>query len=229
MPRDRFSNLNRLRGFTLLELLVAIALLTMLATLGWRALDSMLRTREALAQRDEQTESLRQLLTQLDSDCKQLTSTDAMQDLPILLADNRLLLVRERHTETPDGNSTHATQWQVTQYRLSQTQIEYRTSPPISSLQDLHTAMHSLYTDSATSTFSHHILLDRMAGLRARIWVAPFGWVNSTEALRHALIPTSPAAGDTPTSAEPAVIRAIELTVTETNGNSYTKICLTGL
>lgn len=34
------------RGFTLIELLVALALMAVMAMLGWRALDTMLRTRE---------------------------------------------------------------------------------------------------------------------------------------------------------------------------------------
>ena len=44
----------RARGFTLLELLVAITLLAILAVIAWRGLDSMTRTHEALVKAREQ-------------------------------------------------------------------------------------------------------------------------------------------------------------------------------
>ncbi|MDE2354526.1 MAG: prepilin-type N-terminal cleavage/methylation domain-containing protein, partial [Betaproteobacteria bacterium] len=42
---------SRMSGFTLIEVMVALLLLAIMSMLSWRALDSMVRTREALAYR----------------------------------------------------------------------------------------------------------------------------------------------------------------------------------
>ena len=46
------------RGFTLVELLVAISILAIVAVLGWRGLDGIVRARVALTAQMEQTRGM---------------------------------------------------------------------------------------------------------------------------------------------------------------------------
>jgi type II secretion system protein J len=59
-------------GFTLLELLVAISLLALVSVLGYRGLDSMLRSREELGRRDESFAALAQTWLWLERDLAHL-------------------------------------------------------------------------------------------------------------------------------------------------------------
>ena len=60
----------RHRGFTLLELLIAIALMALLAVLGWRGLDSVLRSRERIAANSDDLRGLSVAFSQLDEDLR---------------------------------------------------------------------------------------------------------------------------------------------------------------
>ncbi len=60
----------RFAGFTLLELLVAVALMAVLAVLGWRGLDSVLTGRERIAARSDALRDLSAAFTQLEDDLR---------------------------------------------------------------------------------------------------------------------------------------------------------------
>ena len=76
---------NRVRsqaGFTLIELLVAISILAIVAVLGWRGLDSIVRSREALTSELEQTRGLQLTFAQLQSDCANTVNPLNYPNLP---------------------------------------------------------------------------------------------------------------------------------------------------
>lgn len=56
------------RGFTLVELLVALFIMAMMAAMAWQGVDSMTRTRDAGQQRMEQTLRLDTVMTQWEQD-----------------------------------------------------------------------------------------------------------------------------------------------------------------
>lgn len=56
------------RGFSLLEMLIAVALMAMLASLSWRALDTTTRSSERLNTAVDQTLNLLRTLSQLETD-----------------------------------------------------------------------------------------------------------------------------------------------------------------
>ncbi|CAM3090081.1 type II secretion system protein GspJ [Pseudomonas floridensis] len=56
------------RGFTLLEVMVAILLMSIVSLIAWRGLDSVTRTDARLRENTEQTESLLRSLNQLERD-----------------------------------------------------------------------------------------------------------------------------------------------------------------
>ena len=58
------------RGFTLLELLVAVALLGVLAVLSWRGMDSVLRGRDRIVSASDDLRSLSVAMTQMEEDLR---------------------------------------------------------------------------------------------------------------------------------------------------------------
>jgi general secretion pathway protein J len=95
----------RSRGFTLVEMLIAIGILAMIAVLGWRALDGMLRSRAALTDSIQQTRAMQRTFAQLQDDCAHLALDEAIGSVARLQAGaNRLSLIRNAFaTDAPSG------------------------------------------------------------------------------------------------------------------------------
>jgi len=90
---------SRARGFTLIELLIAIFILAMVAVLGWRGLDSIMRSREVLTAQLAQARGMQLAFAQMQSDCDHLAGASQGSTLlngrSNLQAENdRLMLVR---------------------------------------------------------------------------------------------------------------------------------------
>ena len=99
--RSCASRHSALRGFTLVELLVAISILAMVAVLGWRGLDGIVRARVALTEQMETTRGMQLAFAQMQSDCEHMAvDRDLLARRPFLLAnDNRMTLVRTSFIE----------------------------------------------------------------------------------------------------------------------------------
>lgn len=66
------------RGFTLVEVLVALVVMATLAALAWRGVDAIVRSRDANAAQMERTLRLNTVLAQWAQDLQQLHPTDAV-------------------------------------------------------------------------------------------------------------------------------------------------------
>lgn len=101
------------RGFTLVELIIAITILAMVAVLGWRGLDGIVRARVALTAEMDQTRGMQLTFAQLQSDCTHLAPDNLLPNRPTLfLAQDRLLMVRLVFVEQ------QPIQVQIVDYRL---------------------------------------------------------------------------------------------------------------
>ena len=83
------------RGFTLIEVLVAMALLALLATMAWRGVSSMAQAKQSADARVNETLRMGTVLAQWEQDLQQLHSTLLVQ--PALAFDGKTLrLVRRQ-------------------------------------------------------------------------------------------------------------------------------------
>ncbi|PRC92861.1 PulJ/GspJ family protein [Solimicrobium silvestre] len=109
------------QGFTLIELLVAISILAIVAVLGWRGLDSIVRSREVLTAELEQTRGLQLTFAQLQSDCAQNVNPFNYPNLPegrsSWIEPQRLILIRNVFSDD------QAPAMQVVTYRLQNSTI----------------------------------------------------------------------------------------------------------
>lgn len=110
-------------GFTLVELLVAISILAMVAVLGWRGLDGIVRARIALTTNMEQIRGIQLAFAQLQSDCAQIVNAEELAGRPILMAQGGdIMLLRTIVTED------QPTQFEVVSYRFRNGELTRRES-----------------------------------------------------------------------------------------------------
>lgn len=120
------------RGFTLVELLVAIGILAMVAVLGWRGLDGIVRARVALTDQMEMTRGMQLAFAQMQSDCEHIVDAAMLGRRPFLLqADDRLTLVRTVFNENEPARL------QVIAYRLVDGNLMRRESNTTRDLVEL--------------------------------------------------------------------------------------------
>jgi general secretion pathway protein J len=91
----------RARGFTLVELLVALFVLALMAMLSWRGLDGMVRAQQQTAQRADEVLALQTGLAQWGADLENLVQ---LPQLTALEWNGRVLRMTRRGTASPvDG------------------------------------------------------------------------------------------------------------------------------
>ena len=137
---------SRPRGFTLVELLVAISILAIVAVLGWRGLDSIVRARVALTQQMETTRGMQLAFAQMQSDCEHIAQRDVVDQRPyLLIGADRFTLVREVFTENQPSRL------QVVAYRIVNGTLMRRESQPTRDLVQLDALWQAVTSDADTN------------------------------------------------------------------------------
>lgn len=169
----------RARGFTLLELLVAVALLSVLAVLGWRAMDSVLRSRDRIVQSSDDLRALSAAFGQLEQDVRGSWAVGllGLREPAIAFAARgeraqpELALLRETSASRP-------LQLQRVRYRLHEHRLERGFAPWTSG------------TDPAHPVFEQPLvwqpLLADVDELQFRAWIAARGWTSAATLARDA-------------------------------------------
>ena len=94
----------RIPGLTLVELLVAIAMLAFISMLGWRGLDAITRARAALNQELAQTRGLQLAFAQMEIDCANVVDANTLAGTaPLIVEANRITLARRWQPESQPG------------------------------------------------------------------------------------------------------------------------------
>ncbi|WP_374437361.1 type II secretion system protein J [Inhella sp.] len=112
------------RGFTLVEVLVALLILALMATLAWRGVDGMLRARDISQAQLDRSARLHTVMAQWQQDLEQVQDT---QLIPALRFDGRHLRLTRRQ---PEG-------LQVVVWWLAEGKLQRWASAPVRNLQAL--------------------------------------------------------------------------------------------
>jgi general secretion pathway protein J len=156
---------SRARGFTLIELLLAISILAIIAVLGWRGLDSIVRSRETLTAGMDQTRGLQLAFAQMQSDCENLADSTLLRNRAFLQAeDNRITLVRMVMAEN------QPTRLQVVSYRVRDGVLTRRESLATRELTQLDTLWQAALGDTDSSVAAV-ALQSGVQGMAMRLWV----------------------------------------------------------
>jgi general secretion pathway protein J len=200
------------RGFTLVELLVAITILAIVATLGWRGLDGIVRARIALNAQLEQSRGMQLTFAQLQSDCAHIVSGSTIPNRAPLAQDaNRLTLVR---TVFADDQPTRL---QVVSYRLKDNVLTRRESAATRDLEELDKLWMAATNDADSS--QEVILQTGVRAMNTRAWIANTGWVDMKAVMSQTIV--SNGSGGSPAAALPTglevslILQGVEVNMTK--------------
>jgi len=154
------------RGFTLVELIIAVTILAMVAVLGWRGLDGIVRSRISLTAEMEQTRGMQLTFAQLQSDCAQIAPKSLMTTRPYLLAEpGRLLMVRMVFADQ------QPTRLQVVDYRLRDGHLTRLESAPTRDLSAIDSLWQNALNDGGSGSNSQSVLLQTdISSMQMQVW-----------------------------------------------------------
>ena len=156
------------RGFTLLELLVAITVLSIVSMIAWRGLDSLVLTRERL---EPEVDDIRSLLTtfgQMERDLTQVANPAflglATSPLNIGVADGGQVIEVAR-IASPVAD--RATEVQTVFYRVVDGSLVRQATPPLPA-----------FDRASAENFETARLMNNVKSMSVRVWQVPNGWVS---------------------------------------------------
>jgi general secretion pathway protein J len=175
----------RQKGLTLIELLIAISVLAFVAVLGWRGLDTIVRTRTALNEDLEQTRGLQLAFAQMQTDSAKIASATQLPDRsPVDIGRDRLTLVR---TTGGDGQPTRL---QVITYRVRDGVLTRQESIPTRDLNELQQIFSAALNDFNTANAV--VLQTGVDAMTMRVWDGRNWQTNQTSTPQASSQPVAP-------------------------------------
>ena len=183
----------RAAGFTLIEMLVAIALLAVVAVLSYRGLDEILRARETLTSHMTSERALSQLFAQVSVDLRSAARDDEIGQPPVRVGGGVLQIVRHMRLQGT------APRLQVIRYRDAGKRVVREASPAIATIGQLRES----FDGKAGDGWSSIDLASDVEGFGSQAWVPEHGFTSDMSVARDALdadikAPTIPQAGNGP-------------------------------
>jgi general secretion pathway protein J len=163
------------RGFTLLEMLIAIAILSVVAVLSWRGLDSVIRGRTVITNAMEEERVVAQLFDQMRIDARQAATDDEAGQPAVSVANNSLQIVRGMFAP---GQPPRL---QVVRYRLTERRIVRYASPPLSNVGEVRRALNA---GDGADGWNAIPLMNGVGAFRARVYIPQKGWTTKMNDVR---------------------------------------------
>jgi len=197
------------RGFTLLELLVAISVLAIIAVIAWRGLDSLAATRARLEPEADNARALVACFGQLERDAQQVASPSLfalrLRPVQVLVGDAGTALVFTRiAAPQPD----RAISLQTVTYQVVDGVLVRRANPP--------TRINDPTQNVTAEQIETARLLTGVSAIHVRVWQVNQGWVAPASVAPQTLpgIAAPPPAG-------------VEIVITR-DGQDYRRVLLVG-
>ncbi len=200
------------RGFTLLELLVAITVLSIVSMIAWRGLDSLVLTRERLEPESDEVRALLATFGQMERDLAQIVTPSlvGLSSSPVVVrASSQGPVLEVLRTAANDGRAPTALQ--TVFYRVDDGRLIRQASAPRRTL-----------AAQPEEQLSSARLLDRVKGIRIRLW-RDVAWVDPL--VGGAEPPTPPP--NLPGVVVP-VPQGVEIVVERNDGRLFRRVLLVG-
>ncbi len=170
MSRPPRARHRRVGAFTLLELLVAIAILAFIAVMAWRGLFSLTATRERLSPQNDQVRAVLATFGQLETDLARVPLNIALYAVPVqpvrvVTIDGQRNLQILRLADALDGSRASAVQ--VVQYRLHDGALERQSTPA----QRFYSAEPSAQSQTVA-------VAPGIVDFQVRVWRNGVGWIT---------------------------------------------------
>jgi general secretion pathway protein J len=163
------------RGFTLIEMLVAIAILSVIAVLSWRGLDQVMRGRTTITNAMEDERVVAQLFDQMRIDARQAATDDEAGQAAVSIGGNGLQIVRGLYSVGV------APRLQVVRYRLVNGRVRRFASPPLANVGDVRRA---LSASDGSDGWSNIPLMGGVSTFATRAYVPKTGWTTQMNDVR---------------------------------------------
>ena len=110
------------RGFTLIEVLVALSIMAVMAIMGWRGIQGLVGSQEAAQAHQGATHAVQLSLEQFHLDLNHIANTD--QGNPLLFDGASLIMLRQAHGEPGWPAPFHVVAWSLKEGHLWRWQSE---------------------------------------------------------------------------------------------------------
>jgi general secretion pathway protein J len=200
------------RGLTLVEVMVALLILSIISILSWRALDSMTRSREALDLQGQRFDQLQAYFRQWDQDCRELGTPDQWLVVPPAhLGSHQVNLIRQGEKG-----------WSVVSWVVENGQLQRLETPPIKTRARLREIWAEMQNDHSLLGVEPQALKSQAlaaTALKGEALVDGRDWSQTDEGIQSGA-----------TSSDPHFLSGLRLTLT-LPGETFprVRICQTGL